>query len=734
MLHIYGVSMDELSQNTVQCTCITGETWNDFLNVVLHHTHSDADDSCILDHTTNNDSTNSSQLFDHYNLILPIIAQFELPSQILDNSLLAKLPQCWQQNNERLENTCILAIHTNSSTSINKILGSPTNPLQQSYLEIISNAVSSCFRIGFNTFDQINDFFKQYDPLPNLLLQGVNAQRGAALPNIDYGGYGGGANLYGGGMPNYGANYGYGGNFGGGIPVNDNFARPMFAANNNNFAVGGGYNAAPYTNNLGLGNNLGLNDNPGLYTGPMTTPLYNTPSWETPKSDPFKINTIADPYNLNSFEKSDPYKFASDSRIFKTEPPQYELHNSWDKPDAYGVHNSWDKYEVRSVLDRPDSYGVRSVLGKNDPDPLGFDPLSPYHTKAFADPLFDPSKEAPYRKPLLDNPAERYDPFNLNSNPNPIYRDRDPMKVEFKPAEIKISNIELIRPNPADFSSHIKIDLPHPEYYFPHVEPQKKPDDVKEQPVKTQPVKPEPQYNPFASDHEPKLKPEPNPEKKCDPNPHEHGPFAPKMKTDGDAEEKASDAKNDDGAKDVKNEKKDDHKGAKDGAKKDAKDSTKQSDSTGISGDDSKGGKDEVFKHALKDIVDLKLSEHEGGDWDGHTIKQHTEKDKEEFLKKMADYKAKHGTDLEQASSYPDVTTAEVVTKEVIKKNVKEIEEWWKKAYPYSKQEFKATFDKEIGYGLRKGADKLEPKTKAQVVLKKMADGSIKIISSYPID
>ncbi|CAL7961845.1 hypothetical protein MIDIC_330035 [Alphaproteobacteria bacterium] len=58
---------------------------------------------------------------------------------------------------------------------------------------------------------------------------------------------------------------------------------------------------------------------------------------------------------------------------------------------------------------------------------------------------------------------------------------------------------------------------------------------------------------------------EPNPEKKCDPNPHEHGPFAPKMKTDGDAEEKASDAKNDDGTKDVKNEKKDDHKdGAKD--------------------------------------------------------------------------------------------------------------------------------------------------------------------------
>ncbi|CAL7961839.1 hypothetical protein MIDIC_330033 [Alphaproteobacteria bacterium] len=122
-----------------------------------------------------------------------------------------------------------------------------------------------------------------------------------------------------------------------------------------------------------------------------------------------------------------------------------------------------------------------------------------------------------------------------------------------------------------------------------------------------------------------------------------------------------------------------------------------------------------------------------------HTIKKHTEKDQEYLEKRIGDFaelakqQGRNSNDI-SVSSYPDVITAEVVTKEVIKKNVKEIEEWWKKAYPYSKQEFKATFDKEIGYGLRKGADKLEPKTKAQVVLKKMADGSIKIISSYPID
>ncbi|CAL7961850.1 hypothetical protein MIDIC_330038 [Alphaproteobacteria bacterium] len=42
---------------------------------------------------------------------------------------------------------------------------------------------------------------------------------------------------------------------------------------------------------------------------------------------------------------------------------------------------------------------------------------------------------------------------------------------EFKPAEIetKIPNIEFPRPNPADFSSHIKIDdLLHPGY-FPRI-------------------------------------------------------------------------------------------------------------------------------------------------------------------------------------------------------------------------------------------------------------------------
>jgi hypothetical protein len=118
------------------------------------------------------------------------------------------------------------------------------------------------------------------------------------------------------------------------------------------------------------------------------------------------------------------------------------------------------------------------------------------------------------------------------------------------------------------------------------------------------------------------------------------------------------------------------------------------------------------------------LKHHEGGIHNGHAIERHVAKNKK-YLKSRG---------LTYASSYPDLKTANEVTQAVIQKNEKEIAAWFGKAKPGKTEEFRADFGKPIGYGLKKGDNVLQLNTEALVVLKKMNNGEIKVVTSYPID
>ena len=85
------------------------------------------------------------------------------------------------------------------------------------------------------------------------------------------------------------------------------------------------------------------------------------------------------------------------------------------------------------------------------------------------------------------------------------------------------------------------------------------------------------------------------------------------------------------------------------------------------------------------------------------------------------------------ATTYPNLEVAESVISEVLVKNEGEIMKWFEKSYPFSERKFEYTFNKNIGYGVKKEGDNIKL-SKARIVLKKMDDGSIKIKSSYPIE
>ncbi|CAL7963080.1 hypothetical protein MIDIC_570005 [Alphaproteobacteria bacterium] len=144
----------------------------------------------------------------------------------------------------------------------------------------------------------------------------------------------------------------------------------------------------------------------------------------------------------------------------------------------------------------------------------------------------------------------------------------------------------------------------------------------------------------------------------------------------------------------------------------------KQGDSNGPH--DPNDSQKEVIKWTTEKIIrehtKLKLERYEGGEGGGHTIERHVEKGVE-YLK---------GRNIDDATSFPDLRTANELTEEAVKQNVKDISNWANDQSKVGTQEFDYEFNKKIGYGIRKGEDVLEPRTKARVVFQKMQEALFK--------
>ena len=118
----------------------------------------------------------------------------------------------------------------------------------------------------------------------------------------------------------------------------------------------------------------------------------------------------------------------------------------------------------------------------------------------------------------------------------------------------------------------------------------------------------------------------------------------------------------------------------------------------------------------------FKLSEHEDGPHGGHAIERHGGKDMQ-YLK---------GRKIPKATSYFDEKEAEKITREVMKKNEKEIQKWLNNAEAKQTKKFELEFDKEIGYGVKKNSDVVHYSNKVKVVLEKVGEGKAMVKTSYP--
>lgn len=127
-------------------------------------------------------------------------------------------------------------------------------------------------------------------------------------------------------------------------------------------------------------------------------------------------------------------------------------------------------------------------------------------------------------------------------------------------------------------------------------------------------------------------------------------------------------------------------------------------------------------KGKLKGLKNFTLKHHEGGEHRGHAIERHVAKDKE-YLKSRG---------IPDASSYPDLETADAVTQTILKKNEKAIAEWFNDPASDPKKVLTGNFEQPIGYNLKRGEDVLQPRYDARVVLKKMPNGEMKVLTSYP--
>ena len=86
-----------------------------------------------------------------------------------------------------------------------------------------------------------------------------------------------------------------------------------------------------------------------------------------------------------------------------------------------------------------------------------------------------------------------------------------------------------------------------------------------------------------------------------------------------------------------------------------------------------------------------------------------------------------------QASTYPDEVTAKRAINDVKRIKAQEIKEWYEGAdIGKTKEFFVNDLGIETGYGMSKQNPNISPRYGAQIVLKKMPDGSVQLLTSYP--
>ncbi len=134
---------------------------------------------------------------------------------------------------------------------------------------------------------------------------------------------------------------------------------------------------------------------------------------------------------------------------------------------------------------------------------------------------------------------------------------------------------------------------------------------------------------------------------------------------------------------------------------------------------------DDVKRYASK----LKIMEHEGGIHKGHTSERHVGKNNEWLDKRLV-----NEPNLRAATSYKDLTSANQVVQEIITHKADDISKWLSEAPIGQRKAFELAFEKDIGYGLRRGEKEIAPRNKAVVVLVKNEKGKFDIITSYPVD
>ncbi len=113
----------------------------------------------------------------------------------------------------------------------------------------------------------------------------------------------------------------------------------------------------------------------------------------------------------------------------------------------------------------------------------------------------------------------------------------------------------------------------------------------------------------------------------------------------------------------------------------------------------------------------------------GHTKERHVGASKEKLTVQLSNQGRKDA----QASTYPDEATAKRAINDVKRIKAQEIKEWYEN--PKSKETerfFVNDLGRETGYGMSKQNPNISPRYGAQIVLKKMPDGSVQLLTSYP--
>ena len=79
-----------------------------------------------------------------------------------------------------------------------------------------------------------------------------------------------------------------------------------------------------------------------------------------------------------------------------------------------------------------------------------------------------------------------------------------------------------------------------------------------------------------------------------------------------------------------------------------------------------------------------------------------------------------------------DLKQAQKVVRQANKANRKQIKKWANSVEFGRKEKFEFTFDKDIGYGVKRDNNEIHKYAKAKVILKKMED-CVKVVTAYPI-